>query len=87
MGMSRGMGMGIVFGIGVIVVAISFAAFGVFGFPVLGVLLIAAVVYFLAAGKDSGVGTVERSKRPEPTGMPRPSGAAGDTATERQGQV
>ena len=81
------MGMGFVVGAGIVIVAVSFAAFGVFGFPVLGVLLIAAVVYFVAAGKDSGVGTVERSKRPEPTGMPRPSGAAGDTANERQGQV
>lgn len=73
---------------GIIVGALSVALFSVWGAPVV-LLIVLGVVAYLTLGRkgDKSLGTIERSKRHEPTGRPRAASGSADTANRRQGQL
>ena len=71
----------------VVVGVVSVLIFGVWGFPVVLLALLAGGIYLVAARRNhSSIGVVERGRKVEPTGKPR-SAHGGDTANERVGQV
>ncbi len=68
--------------------AVSFAFFGVYGIPVLVLSLLGFAVYLATAKKENAaLGTIEKNRGPEPTGRPRMATGSAETANERQGQV
>ncbi len=72
----------------VILGALSVVIFGIWGLPVMLVIVPAAIAYVLAARKrDGSVATIERGRPQEPTGMPRKAPGGADTANERVGQA
>lgn len=73
---------------GLVLSAVSVALFSVWGLPVVLLSVLAVAGYLAVARKDgTSVGTMERAKAPEPTGMPRAAAGGAETANERQGQV
>ncbi|HEX8104676.1 MAG TPA: hypothetical protein VF533_18810 [Solirubrobacteraceae bacterium] len=63
------------------------AGFAIWGVPVLVLSLIGFAVYLAFAKKEEGIGTMEKTRGPEPTGRPRMATGSAETANERQGQV
>jgi len=58
------------------------------GFPVVIIALIGLVVVAIRSFKgEKALGTIERERKVEPTGQPRPSTTGPETANQRQGQV
>jgi hypothetical protein len=59
------------------------------GIPILAAAGLLMLIQVAAARKRKGslVGTVERSRRPEPTGAPRKASGGAETANERVGQA
>ncbi len=73
---------------GLLISAASFAFFGVWGFPVLILSVLGFAAYMATAKKENAaLGTIEKTKGPEPTGRPRMATGSAETANERQGQV
>ena len=73
---------------GLVLSAVSVALFSIWGLPVVLLSVLAVAGYLAAARKEgSDVGTMERAKVKEPTGMPRSASGGTETANERQGQI
>lgn len=84
----------LVFGLIIAVLVLGVLAvsiFSIYGIPVVLLLLLGLGAFLLVGSKKKGglseLGTIERTKRHEPTGRPRPSTGNTDTANHRQGQV
>jgi len=71
-----------------VLIVLAVSVFSVWGIPVAVVIVIGLAVSLVSARKrGSSLGTVERTKKPEPTGRPRPASGSAETANHRQGQV
>ncbi len=73
---------------GLVVGALLLLLYAPVGIPIIVIALIGLVVALTRSRKGGEpLGTVERSKRGEPTGRPRPATTGPETANHRQGQV
>jgi hypothetical protein len=73
---------------GLVLGVLSVALFSIWGLPIALLIVIGLAVALATAKKnDRSLGTIERTKRPEPTGRPRPASGSAETANHRQGQV
>ena len=72
----------------VVLTVIAVVVFGVWGAPFSLIIGVLAILYVAKATKSNGepAVTMERGRRQEPTGMPRPASGNSQTANERVGQ-
>lgn len=73
---------------GVVVGLVLLVLYFPVGIPVILISVIALLVVALRSRRSGEpLGTMERTKKGEPTGRPRPASSGPETANERQGQI
>ena len=71
--------------VGGVLSVFALLVFSVWGLPVVVVVVVGLLAYLVAGRRrDASVGTIERGRRPEPTGRPRKA-SGGETTNERVG--
>ena len=71
--------------VGAVLSVIALLVFSIWGLPVVAIVLVGLLAYVVAGRRrDGGVGTIERGRRPEPTGRPRKASGP-ETTNERVG--
>jgi hypothetical protein len=72
--------------VGAVLSVVALLIFSVWGLPVVAVVVLALVAYLIAGRRgDGSVGTIERGRRPEPTGRPRKATGGAQPTNERVG--